>query len=126
MPRRPKHQVVLVTAPDPKTSVRIARGALKLRLAACVNLLGPLDSHYWWQGKIDRSREILLIFKTTRQALPALERFVAQTHPYDTPEFLVLPIVAGARRYLDWIGENVEPKPSAREGERKRRKSDEL
>lgn len=99
--------VVLVTAPDLKTARGLARAALKARLAACVNLVPRLESHYWWQGKLERGAEVLLVFKTTRARLAALEKLILARHPYDTAEFLVLPLVSGADRYLAWLRESV-------------------
>jgi len=95
--------IVLVTAPDKKAARRLAQAALAERLAACANLLPGLESHYWWRGKMERSAEVLIMFKTTRRRLPALEDLILQKHPYDTPEFLVLPVQAGTARYLKWI-----------------------
>ena len=100
--------VVLVTAPDLKTARQLATGALRARLAACANLLPKIESHYWWQGKLEAGTEVLLLFKTTRARLSALEKFILAHHPYDTPEFMVLPVAAGNRRYLEWIGESVK------------------
>ena len=95
--------VVLVTAPDLKVARRLARGALRARLVACANLIPRIESHYWWQGRIKKGAEVLILFKTTRGQLAALEKFILAGHPYDTPEFVVLPLAAGTRRYLDWI-----------------------
>ena len=100
--------VVLVTAPDAKTARKLAAAALKARLAACVNLIPHIESHYWWQGKVERSAEVLLVFKSARARLAALERLILRLHPYDTPEFLVLPIQRGARRYLDWLQSSIQ------------------
>src|SRR4051794_12139572 len=77
--------LVLVTAPDLKTARRLAQAALKGRLVACANLVTGIESHYWWQGKIERGAEVLLLFKTTRNRLKALEELLVQIHPYDTP-----------------------------------------
>jgi len=99
--------VVLVTAPNRKVARALARAALTERLAACVNLLPAIESHYWWENRITSGREILLLIKTTRARLPALERLILDQHPYDTPEFIALPIHHGARRYLDWIADSV-------------------
>lgn len=99
--------LVLVTSPDLKTARKIARTALEARLAACVNFLPKIESHYRWQGKITSSAEILMIFKTTRRHVVKLETFIIAHHPYDTPEFIVLPITAGSVRYLRWIEESV-------------------
>ena len=103
-----KHAVVvLVTAPDVKTARKLAQAALKARLIACANLLPKVESHYWWQGKIERGAEVLLVLKTTTARLAALEKLIVAKHPYDTPEFLVLPIAGGHKRYLNWVEQSV-------------------
>ncbi len=102
-----RYAVVLVTAPDLKTARALARAALQARLIACANLVPRVESHYWWQGKIERGAEVLLLMKTTRARLAALEKLVLANHPYDTPEFLVLPVLAGTARYLDWLAASV-------------------
>jgi periplasmic divalent cation tolerance protein len=98
-----QYRVVLVTAPDMKTARKVAKAALTSRLVACANLVPGLESHYWWQGKLERSAEVLIIFKTTRARLGVLEKCVIKNHPYDTPEFVVLGIEAGNERYLEWL-----------------------
>jgi len=103
MKHKGKYAVVLVTAPDVKTGRKLARAALEARLIACANLILRMESHYWWQGKIETGAEVLLILKTTAARLTALEKLILATHPYDTPEFVVLPITRGTRRYLDWV-----------------------
>lgn len=95
--------LVLVTAPDLKTARRLARAALAARLVACANLVPRLESHYWWQGKLERNAEVLLLFKTTRARLAQLEKLILAEHPYDTPEFMVLRLDRGNRRYLAWL-----------------------
>ncbi|MGD0252027.1 MAG: divalent-cation tolerance protein CutA [Verrucomicrobiota bacterium] len=98
-----KFAIVLVTAPDLKNARALAKAALQARLIACANLVPKIESHYWWQGKIESGAEVLLILKTTKSKLAALEKLVLAKHPYDTPEFLVLPLSAGSQRYLDWL-----------------------
>ena len=98
-----KVRIVLVTAPDQRVARRLARHALKERLAACVNIVPRVESHYWWLGKIESSAERLLIMKTTRARLKALESLILARHPYDTPEFLALRVTGGSRRYLNWL-----------------------
>jgi periplasmic divalent cation tolerance protein len=110
MPLR-QFQIVLVTAPDLKTARKLARAALQARLIACANLVPGIESHYWWQEKIERGAEVLLILKTTRKALAALEKLILAQHPYDTPEFVVLPISQGNRRYLNWLSRSCQAKP---------------
>lgn len=95
--------IVLVTAPDLKTARRLARAALTARLIACANLIPKIESHYRWQGKLEQSAEVLMVMKTTRARVAALEKLIVDRHPYDTPEFVVLPLSGGARKYLAWL-----------------------
>jgi periplasmic divalent cation tolerance protein len=97
---------VLVTAPDLKVARRLARLALKARLVACANLIPKIESHYWWQGSIESSAEVLIVFKTLKARLPELERLILKDHPYDTPEIVTLPLSSGTGRYLQWLGES--------------------
>jgi periplasmic divalent cation tolerance protein len=98
--------VVLVTAPDLKTARRLAKLALQARLIACANLVPKVESHYWWQGKIESGPEVLLVLKTRRSRLALLEKLILEKHPYETPEFLVLPLNAGNQGYLGWLAKN--------------------
>jgi periplasmic divalent cation tolerance protein len=102
------YSIVLVTAPDLKTARRLAKAALTRRVIACANLIPKLESHYWWQGKIENGDEVLMLLKTTASKLGALEKLIVAEHPYDTPEFIVIPIGQGGKRYLDWITESVQ------------------
>jgi len=95
--------IVLVTAPDLKTARALAKAALSARLTACANLVPKIESHYWWQGKIESGAEVLLLFKTQKSKLAALEKLVMAKHPYDTPEFVVVPLTAGNQKYLNWL-----------------------
>jgi periplasmic divalent cation tolerance protein len=101
-----KFAVALVTAPDLKTARALARAALAARLIACANLVPRVESHYRWRGKIERGNEVLLVMKTTAARLPGLEKLIVAEHPYDTPEFIVLPLSAGNRRYLNWLAKS--------------------
>jgi periplasmic divalent cation tolerance protein len=95
--------IVLVTAPSLKVARGLAQAALTEHLVACANLVAGVESHYWWRGKMESSRETLIIFKTTRRRLAPLQKLILKKHPYDTPEFVVLTITSGSRRYLDWL-----------------------
>jgi periplasmic divalent cation tolerance protein len=106
--------VVLVTAPDLRTARRLSRGALAQRLAACASLVPKIESHYWWQGKIARGAEVLILFKTARGRLAALEQFILAGHPYDTPEIVTLRLDRGTERYLAWINASIATPPAPR------------
>lgn len=99
--------IVLVTAPNLKTARLLAKAALTKRLIACANLIPKLESHFRWKGKIEKSSEVLILLKTTSSRLSALEKLMLAEHPYDTAEFIVLPIDRGSQRYLDWIMNSV-------------------
>lgn len=106
--RKPERFVlVLVTAPDVKTARKLARIALEARLIACANLVPGIESHYWWQGRLEQGAEVLLVLKTTRGRLKSLEDAILSNHPYDTPEFVVLSLGGGNARYLEWLREAV-------------------
>ncbi|MGB2592393.1 MAG: divalent-cation tolerance protein CutA [Candidatus Acidiferrum sp.] len=101
------YRLVLVTCANPIQAKLIARSIVEKRLAACVNILrSPIESHYRWNGKVEKARELLLFIKTTARRLGALEREVKRLHSYELPEFLVLPIASGSKPYLDWLDQN--------------------
>jgi periplasmic divalent cation tolerance protein len=95
--------VVLVTASSAEEGERIAAVLVGERLAACVNLIGPMRSIYRWEEKVQRDAEILLIVKTARHRFNALEQRVRDLHSYDVPEVIALSVEQGALPYLDWI-----------------------
>jgi len=100
------HVVVLVTCGSRREASRIARSVVERKLAACVNVLDtPVRSVYRWKGKIEQGREFLLVIKSSRARLAALQAEVERLHSYDVPEFIALPIVGGSSRYLAWLGE---------------------
>jgi len=100
------YAVVLVTTPDRRTARRLAKAALQARLAACVNIVPGLESHYWWRGKLESGRETLLLLKTRSSRLAGLEALILAEHPSETPEFLALPVRGGSEKYLAWLAEN--------------------
>jgi periplasmic divalent cation tolerance protein len=105
-----KNRVVLVTCGTLTEARRIARVVVAKRLAACVNIvLSPVESVYRWKNKVEKAREVLLLIKTTANLLAGLEREVRRQHSYAVAEFIALPIAAGSREYLSWLGECVKP-----------------
>ena len=102
-----KFLLALVTVPDLKTAHKLVRMAFEERLIACANLIPKVESHYQWKGKLERGTEVLMVLKTTDGKISALEKLVVTNHPYDTPEFIVLPVSRGNKRYLDWWEKSV-------------------
>jgi periplasmic divalent cation tolerance protein len=102
-------RIVLVTCPSLALARKIARTVVQKRLAACVNVVrSPVESFYTWREKLDEAREYLLVIKTVSERLKKLEREVHRLHSYEVPEFIVIPIIAGSRKYLSWLGESVK------------------
>ncbi len=88
----------------------MTQAALQARLIACANLVPKVESHYVWQGRLEQSAEVLMILKTTPARLAKLRGLIEREHPYDTPEFLALPVTSGARKYLAWVSAAVAPR----------------
>jgi periplasmic divalent cation tolerance protein len=84
----------------------LARTLVAERLAACVNVMGEMESVYRWQERVETARERQVIIKTTMQRVPALQARLQELHEYDVPEFLVMPIAGGSDAYLEWVRES--------------------
>jgi periplasmic divalent cation tolerance protein len=94
--------VILCTAPDEATAQDLAARVLGEKLAACATLLPGASSLYYWEGKLEQEYEVQMLFKSDRHQ-DALLNYLKQHHPYQTPELLVLPVMAGDKDYLLWI-----------------------
>ncbi len=101
--------IVLMTASTKEETVRIVRTLLEERLIACANIMDPVSSFFWWQGKIKEEKEVLVIMKSHETLFKKLSKRVMELHSYDTPEILALPIVNGSPSYLDWMKACLEP-----------------
>ena len=95
--------VVFLTAANGEEATRLADMLVGAHLAACVQILPEMESVYRWQGKIERSSEVLLLVKTTRGKFDELEREVRALHSYETPEIIAVPVVVGSGPYLEWL-----------------------
>ena len=95
---------VLTNLPDSESAFNLARDLVHLRLAACVNVLAPVDSIYRWEGRIEQAREFPVLAKTTRDRYPEIEQAIRERHPYTVPEIVAWPIDGGLPAYLDWVG----------------------
>ncbi len=109
--------VVLCTCPDEETAARIAHTLVTEGLAACVNRLAGVVSTYRWQGQIEEDSEQLLVIKTARARLDAIERRIGELHPYELPEVIAVPIDAGSEAYLEWLVNNSVPLSARGTGE---------
>ncbi len=98
--------IVFITCANKFQAKKIAQALIKAKLAACVNLVNPINSLFWWQGKVDSSKETLLIIKTKKNLFSRLEKLVKSLHTYDVPEIIALPIIKGSKKYLDWINDS--------------------
>ena len=102
-----KYCCVLSTVPNIKKARQLAGLLVSKRLAACVQILPGLESHYRWKGKQEISQELLLIIKTRASLYKRLEQTLLKNHPYEVPEIVCLPMTRGSKTYLDWIDASV-------------------
>lgn len=101
---------IQTTLPSKDEAQRIATELVQHRLAACVQVTGPIRSTYWWQGQIESGEEWLCTAKTRRDRYDVCEAAIRELHPYQTPEIIAVPIVAGSEAYLHWIDEELAPR----------------
>lgn len=101
--------LVLTTLPLDAETDAFARELVDERLVACVNVLPEVRSIYRWEGKVETADERQLLMKTTRERVPLLLQRIRALHPYEVPEFIVLPIVDGSDDYLAWIDSSTNP-----------------
>lgn len=101
-----EYVIALSTFPAGADAARLARTLVEERLAACVNILPAMTSIYRWKDGIEQDPEHQLVMKTTRTRIASLWERLRELHPYDVPEFVVIPIIDGHEAYLKWIGES--------------------
>jgi periplasmic divalent cation tolerance protein len=102
--------VQVTTATDSRQeAAELAKAAVRERLAAGAQLVGPVASTYWWEGEIEHAEEWIVVFKTTAERLNELAELIFDQHSYDTPEIIALPVVAGSADYLAWMTEQTQP-----------------
>ena len=101
------YRVILVTVANKKEARRIANSLINHKFAACVNIIGGVESFFWWEGKIDSAKETLLIIKSRKEKVPQVIRLVKSLHSYEIPEIISLPITTGFKPYLKWIDESL-------------------
>ncbi len=100
-------RIVLTTAGSKAEAQKIGRALVERKLAACVNVVGPIESVYRWKEAVESAEEFLCIVKTSAAAVEKLGAAIKELHSYELPECVVLPVEGGSSEYLAWIGENV-------------------
>lgn len=95
--------LVISNLPDQASAAKLAAILIEQRLAACVNVQSPCASVYRWQGQVETATEVPVFIKTTRDRYAALEQAIKAHHPYELPEIIAVPLVAGLPAYLDWV-----------------------
>lgn len=99
--------VVLSTTPTQQAARQLAQTLVQERHAACCTILPAVGSVYRWQGKVEESEEVLVLIKTTQEQYPQLQQRIQELHPYQLPEIIALPVVAGLAEYLGWVADSV-------------------
>ena len=102
------HVIIFITAKDKAEAQKISTHLVEKRLIACANVIAGIQSLFWWEGKVDRAKEVLLVLKTKRTKFKAIVAAVKKLHSYSVPEVIAFPIVEGNKDYLKWIDESVK------------------
>lgn len=102
------HIQVLTTTETKADAQTIANALVEKRLAACVQIIGPITSTYRWQEKVETAEEWLCIIKSRQDLYQALEKAILEAHPYDVPEILAIPVATGSKDYLKWLDGELE------------------
>jgi len=100
--------IILCTCPNGDTAQTLASGLVESRRAACVNVMANITSVYLWKGKVEKDNESLLIIKSTAANVDSITHWIQEHHPYELPEVVAVPIVAGLEPYLRWIHDVTE------------------
>jgi len=101
--------MAFMTTATKQEAQNIVRSLLNKHLIACANILGPVDSEFWWQGKIDKAQEFLVFMKSNDKLFEKLSKTIKDKHSYETPEILALPIAKGWSPYLEWLNATLRP-----------------
>jgi periplasmic divalent cation tolerance protein len=99
--------IVLITTPSKNEAEKIAKTLLEERLIACANIISPVQSLFWWQGKVNEAQEHIILMKTRKDLFSKLSERVKALHSYQVPEIIAIPIMEGSKDYLKWLDENL-------------------
>ena len=100
--------VAMVTCSSSREAKKIAGSLLDKRLVACANIIPGIGSRFWWKGKIESAREVLVMMKTKKENFKKIENEVKKLHSYEVPEIISVPIVGGSKEYINWINKEVK------------------
>ena len=100
---------VITTTNTEEEARKIQRLLIEERAAACVQIIGPISSLYWWEGKIEEAKEWICLAKARSEYYQRIESLIKKNHPYTVPEILAIPVAAGNKDYLAWINEVTSP-----------------
>jgi periplasmic divalent cation tolerance protein len=100
--------MVITTTPKKKDAQKICKLIIEKSLAACCQIIGPIESHYVWRNRVEVNKEYLCFIKTTKERYEELEKAIKKTHPYEVPEIIATDIYYGYKPYLNWIEESVK------------------
>jgi len=106
--------IALMTTATKQEAQRIVHLLLNKRLIACANILGPEESQFWWQGKTEKAEEFLVLMKSEERLFEKLSKTIKETHSYETPEILAVPIVEGWSPYLEWLNKSLGLSPTVK------------
>ena len=102
--REMKSFIQVITTTDKKADAeKIAMTLIERKLAACVQIAGPIGSTYRWRGNIEKAEEWQCVIKSREDRYKEIEQVIKSIHPYEVPEIIAIPIIAGSGEYLDWL-----------------------
>jgi len=99
---------VFTTTEKKDDAEKIAKALVEKRLAGCIQIVGPIASTYWWKGNVETAGEWLCLIKSKKSLYKKLEKAIEEIHPYETPEIIAMPIVAGSKGYLEWLNNELK------------------
>ena len=100
--------VMITTTPNKENANNIAQTLLAKKLAGCVQIIGPISSHYYWENELCQDEEYICLIKSSQQHYQTLENIIKEIHPYEVPEIISLPIQQGSEGYLSWLNQQLK------------------
>ena len=104
-----EYMQVVTSVNSRKEAEKICKELVRKRIAACVQILGPINSTYWWKGKVNTTSEWICIIKSRMDLYSLIEITIAEIHSYEVPEILAIPIITGNKSYLRWLEGELRP-----------------